>query len=43
MAMFYVRVVVFEEPWLAETHGDAWDRYKSAVPRWIGRRRGGKA
>ena len=38
-AFFYVRVVVFEEPWLARTHGDAWTRYKARVPRWIWIRR----
>lgn len=39
MAAFHLRVVLGEEPWLARTHADAWDRYKSAVPRWLGRRR----
>jgi protein-S-isoprenylcysteine O-methyltransferase Ste14 len=24
-----------EEPWLARTHGAAWDEYKSKVPRWL--------
>ena len=39
MAVFYVRVVAFEEPWLAVTHGDGWVRYKTHAPRWLGRRR----
>jgi protein-S-isoprenylcysteine O-methyltransferase Ste14 len=39
LAAFHLRVVLGEEPWLARTHGDEWDRYKSAVPRWIGRGR----
>ena len=39
MVVFCVRVLLFEEPWLAETHGDAWRAYKARVPRWIGWRR----
>jgi protein-S-isoprenylcysteine O-methyltransferase Ste14 len=38
MLVFHLRVVLGEEPWLGRTHGDAWDRYKAAVPRWLGRR-----
>jgi protein-S-isoprenylcysteine O-methyltransferase Ste14 len=38
-ALFYVRVVVFEEPWLARTHGDAWAQYRARVPRCVGVRR----
>ena len=38
MVAFHLRVVFGEEPWLAHTHGDAWDRYRAAVPRWVGRR-----
>ena len=38
MVAFHLRVVRGEEPWLARTHGDAWDRYRAAVPRWLGRR-----
>lgn len=34
-AAFYVRVVVFEEPWLARTHGTAWDDYARRVRRWL--------
>jgi protein-S-isoprenylcysteine O-methyltransferase Ste14 len=37
MVVFHFRVVWFEEPWLAETHGESWTRYKASVPRWIGR------
>jgi protein-S-isoprenylcysteine O-methyltransferase Ste14 len=33
---FHVRVVFGEEPWLAKTHGEAWTRYVSEVPRWLG-------
>jgi protein-S-isoprenylcysteine O-methyltransferase Ste14 len=36
---FHFRVLWFEEPWLAETHGEAWQPYKETVPRWIGLRR----
>jgi protein-S-isoprenylcysteine O-methyltransferase Ste14 len=32
---FHLRVVYGEEPWLARTHGDAWQRYASSVPRWL--------
>jgi protein-S-isoprenylcysteine O-methyltransferase Ste14 len=37
--LFYVRVVLFEEPWLDDTHGGEWLEYKARVPRWIGRPR----
>jgi protein-S-isoprenylcysteine O-methyltransferase Ste14 len=33
--VFHVRVVWFEEPWLARTHGAAWDEYRNRVPRWL--------
>jgi protein-S-isoprenylcysteine O-methyltransferase Ste14 len=33
MVVFYLRVVLFEEPWLARTHGDAWQVYRARVPR----------
>jgi protein-S-isoprenylcysteine O-methyltransferase Ste14 len=39
IAAFHLRVVLFEEPWLARTHGDAWVRYRASVPRWFGLRR----
>jgi protein-S-isoprenylcysteine O-methyltransferase Ste14 len=38
MMAFHQRIVLGEEPWLARTHGDAWARYRAAVPRWLGRR-----
>ena len=39
MAAFHLRVVFFEEPWLARTHRDEWTRYASRVPRWLFRSR----
>jgi protein-S-isoprenylcysteine O-methyltransferase Ste14 len=36
---FHLRVVLYEEPWLARTFPAEWPAYKSRVPRWlIGRR-----
>ena len=35
LAMFHLRVVLGEEPWLARTHGDEWLRYRARVPRWL--------
>jgi protein-S-isoprenylcysteine O-methyltransferase Ste14 len=32
---FHLRVVFAEEPWLARTHGAAWDEYRARVPRWL--------
>ena len=32
---FHVRVVVAEEPFLARTHGAAWQEYARRVRRWI--------
>ena len=32
---FHLRVVLGEEPWLARTHGSAWDEYRARVPRWL--------
>lgn len=32
-AVFYGRVVFFEEPWLDRTHGAAWRRYREEVTR----------
>ena len=32
---FHLRVVFGEEPWLARTHGAAWEEYKSKVSRWL--------
>lgn len=36
---FHLRVVFGEEPWLARTHGEAWQNYVRSVPRWFGRPR----
>ena len=36
--VFHLRVVFFEEPWLAEAHGEQWTRYRAGVPRWLLRR-----
>ena len=33
--LFYVRVVMFEEPWLARRYGEQWERYRAHVPRWF--------
>jgi len=35
VAAFQLRVLFGEEPWLARTHGAAWDEYRSRVPRWL--------
>lgn len=32
---FQLRVVFGEEPWLARTHGAAWEEYRARVPRWL--------
>ncbi len=32
---FILRVVVFEEPWLARTYGSEWDDYRRRVRRWL--------
>lgn len=32
---FVVRVMAFEEPWLARTHAAAWDDYVRRVRRWM--------
>ena len=32
---FHLRVVFGEEPWLARTHGAAWEEYRVRVPRWL--------
>ena len=36
-AAFHIRVVAYEEPWLARTFGPEWDAYRARVPRWLGR------
>ena len=33
---FHLRVVLGEEPWLAQTHRGRWLRYSAQVPRWFG-------
>lgn len=35
----HLRVVSYEEPWLARTFPDEWVAYRARVPRWLGRRR----
>ena len=32
---FHLRVVFGEEPWLARTHGPAWEAYKARTKRWL--------
>lgn len=32
---FHLRVVLGEEPWLARTHGAAWERYIRRTRRWL--------
>lgn len=32
---FHLRVVLGEEPWLARTHGAAWQQYTRNVRRWL--------
>jgi len=39
---FHLRVVTYEEPWLARTFGAAWIAYRSRVPRWFGCRFGSR-
>lgn len=34
---FHLRTVFGEEPWLAKTYGEDWDRYRARVPRWLWR------
>jgi protein-S-isoprenylcysteine O-methyltransferase Ste14 len=36
--VFHLRVVFFEEPWLAKTHGTDWIAYRANVNRWLGRK-----
>lgn len=33
---FHLRILLGEEPRLAEVFGDAWREYRARVPRWIG-------
>jgi protein-S-isoprenylcysteine O-methyltransferase Ste14 len=37
---FHLFVVLYEEPALARSFGDAYARYRARVPRWVGRPRG---
>jgi protein-S-isoprenylcysteine O-methyltransferase Ste14 len=32
---FQMRVVLHEEPWLGRAHGEAWQRYRARVRRWV--------
>jgi protein-S-isoprenylcysteine O-methyltransferase Ste14 len=32
---FHLRVVLGEEPWLAQKHGADWESYVQKVPRWL--------
>ena len=32
---FHLRVVLAEEPWLAQRHGAGWQEYSRRVPRWL--------
>jgi len=34
--VFHVRVLAFEEPWLARTFSAEWTAYRDRVPRWFG-------
>ena len=34
-AAFHLRVVLGEEPWLARTFGEEWQKYAARVPRWL--------
>jgi hypothetical protein len=33
--LFHLRVLLYEEPWLARTFPGEWPTYKSRVPRWL--------
>jgi len=37
--LFHLRVLLYEEPWLARTFPSEWPAYKSRVPRWLFGRR----
>ena len=32
---FQLRVMLYEEPWLERTHGEAWRHYRARVRRWV--------
>jgi protein-S-isoprenylcysteine O-methyltransferase Ste14 len=38
--IFHLRVVYYEEPWLAQQFGAEWETFRKRVPRWLGPRRG---
>jgi protein-S-isoprenylcysteine O-methyltransferase Ste14 len=40
MVAFHLRIVLYEEPWLARTHREKWIDYKTRVPRWFGVQQG---
>jgi protein-S-isoprenylcysteine O-methyltransferase Ste14 len=33
--IFHLRVLLYEEPWLAHTFGADWEAYRADVPRWF--------
>ena len=35
-ALFYLVAPLFEEPWLEQRYGSAFETYKSRVPRFVG-------
>ena len=35
VVFFHLRVVFGEEPWLARLHGEAYEKYRASVPRWL--------
>ena len=35
LIFFHLRVVLFEEPWMARLHGKAYEQYCATVPRWL--------
>ena len=32
---FHLRILFYEEPWLARTFGTEWNAYRERVPRWL--------
>ncbi len=35
VVIFHLRIVLGEEPWLAQTYGTEWESYCRRVPRWF--------
>jgi protein-S-isoprenylcysteine O-methyltransferase Ste14 len=35
LLVFHLRVILYEEPTLAQTFGASWDDYRRRVPRWL--------